>query len=205
MTTFAIDSDNNITAYSEKPPVLTGLDLFTSEKQLAKLSATWSAARFADTWNSFAATVPFDDLRPVKKFTNRKVAVGRIWRAVQRLTPVVGPQLAPDATEAHSCGECSSVDVGLVSTGQGSKKALVLEMLRRPAGATLNEIMTATGWQAHTVRGHISGTVTKKLGFTVESLRDGFNQRRYRIDPLAGSVSAEPAAGQPDERPVRKG
>jgi hypothetical protein len=38
-----------------------------------------------DTWNSFAGAAPFDELKPVKKFTSRKYAVARIWAAVARL------------------------------------------------------------------------------------------------------------------------
>jgi hypothetical protein len=44
-----------------------------------------------------------------------------------------------------------------------SKKAIVLELLRRPKGATLAELMAATGWQAHSIRGFISGTLGKKM------------------------------------------
>jgi hypothetical protein len=60
---------------------------FSTSKELAKLTAEWPASRLADTWNSFAGVAAFDDLKPVKKFTNRKAAVARIWRAVARLSP----------------------------------------------------------------------------------------------------------------------
>ena len=54
---------------------------------------------------------------------------------------------------------------------EGSKKAIVLELIRRPDGASLKEIMDATGWQAHSVRGFISGSLGKKMGLTVESFK----------------------------------
>jgi Protein of unknown function (DUF3489) len=63
----------------------------------------------------------------------------------------------------------------------GSKTAAVLALLRRPDGATLEEIMTATSWQAHTVRGFISGTLGKKLGLAVASVRGEDNVRTYRV------------------------
>ena len=61
-----------------------------------------------------------------------------------------------------------------------SKKARVIAMLRRPRGATLANIMRETGWQAHTVRGFIAGTV-KGLGYRVESYRNDAGERTYRI------------------------
>jgi hypothetical protein len=50
---------------------------------------------------------------------------------------------------------------------QGSKKAQVIELLRRPEGATLQALADATGWQAHSVRGFLSGTLAKKMGHKV--------------------------------------
>ncbi len=60
-----------------------------------------------------------------------------------------------------------------------SKKDLVLRLLQRETGATLTELMTATGWQAHSVRGFISGSLRKKLGLTIERLKDA-NEPTYR-------------------------
>jgi hypothetical protein len=53
----------------------------------------------------------------------------------------------------------------------GTKQALMIEMLRRPEGATVEQIAAATGWQHHTIRGAISGALKKKLGLTVEASR----------------------------------
>ena len=53
-------------------------------------------------------------------------------------------------------------------------------MMRRKDGATLAEIMQATGWQAHTVRGFVAGT-PKKMGVTVESFRSEDKERTYRV------------------------
>jgi len=56
----------------------------------------------------------------------------------------------------------------------------VIALLERPAGASLKAIMSATGWQAHSVRGFISGQLGKRLGFRVKSFeRDG--ERVYAI------------------------
>jgi hypothetical protein len=53
----------------------------------------------------------------------------------------------------------------------GTKQARMIEMLKRPEGATVEQIATATGWQHHTIRGAISGALKKKLGLTVEATR----------------------------------
>ena len=61
-----------------------------------------------------------------------------------------------------------------------TKSEAVLALLRQPGGATLKALMTATGWQAHSVRGFISGQLTKKMRLKVKSFkRDG--ERVYSI------------------------
>ena len=63
----------------------------------------------------------------------------------------------------------------------GTKQALVVEMLRRPEGATVDQIMEATGWQRHTVRGAFAGALKKKLGLTVTSEKVEDRGRVYRV------------------------
>jgi Protein of unknown function (DUF3489) len=53
----------------------------------------------------------------------------------------------------------------------GTKQARMIKMLKRPEGATVEQIAAATGWQHHTIRGAISGALKKKLGLTVEATR----------------------------------
>ena len=66
-----------------------------------------------------------------------------------------------------------------------SKQDEVIAMLRQPEGATIDEVASAIGWQRHTVRGVFSGTLKKKLGFTLASAKEE-RGRVYRI--------AEPAS-----------
>jgi hypothetical protein len=63
-----------------------------------------------------------------------------------------------------------------------SKSAKILEMIGRTKGATLAEIVTATGWQAHSVRGFIS-TAGNKHGIKIESAKNELGGRFYRIAP----------------------
>jgi hypothetical protein len=63
----------------------------------------------------------------------------------------------------------------------GSKKEIVLKLLRREQGATLAEIAKATGWQNHSIRGFLSAQVGKKMGLKVESTKSEAGERTYRI------------------------
>lgn len=188
MTTFTIDSDNNISAFAEAPVAADQTESFSSEKELGKLTANWPASRLVDTWNSFAGVAPFDELKAVKKFTDRKAAVVRIWKAVQRLTPTPAPQAGPVAPKKARSKKSTPKADGRATARErgtearnGSKKATVLELLRRPAGATLKDIMAATEWQAHSVRGFISGAITKKMGLSVASAKREDGQRAYSL------------------------
>jgi Protein of unknown function (DUF3489) len=62
-----------------------------------------------------------------------------------------------------------------------TKKEIVLELLRRKEGATIAKIGKATDWQNHSIRGFISGTVSKKMGLAVESSANEAKERTYRI------------------------
>ena len=63
----------------------------------------------------------------------------------------------------------------------GTKQALLIDLLKRKGGATLDEAVAATGWQPHSVRGAISGALKKKLGLPVESKVVEKRGRVYRI------------------------
>ena len=62
----------------------------------------------------------------------------------------------------------------------GSKSAKVLELLARTNGVSLAELMKATEWQAHSVRGFLS-TASRKRGVTIESFKNGKGERIYRV------------------------
>lgn len=62
-----------------------------------------------------------------------------------------------------------------------SKCNQVLKLLRRNKGASLAELQEATGWQAHSVRGFLSGTVKKRMGLSLSSVKPEHGDRRYTI------------------------
>ncbi len=203
MTTFTLDTDNNITVYASDQEARAahagkdGVHFFLGKAGLASLANNWPITRLVEIWNSFAGVVPFDELKPVKKFTDRKAAVGRIWKAIQRLDAAPEQQAAPvapkkakatkRATAKGATPKAAKKPKKATAKGaapkarEGSKKAQVLELLRRPDGATLADIMAATGWQKHSVRGFISGALGKKMGLTVESIKTTDGARSYRI------------------------
>ncbi|RBI83408.1 hypothetical protein DRV85_15915, partial [Rhodosalinus halophilus] len=63
----------------------------------------------------------------------------------------------------------------------GTKQAKLIDMLRADGGATIDEIVAETGWQAHTVRGAMSGALKKKLGLTITSEKIEGRGRAYMI------------------------
>ncbi len=63
----------------------------------------------------------------------------------------------------------------------GSKAAKILDLLKRPEGATLAALMKATEWQAHSVRGFLSGSLRKKLGLTITSAKGTDGERTYSV------------------------
>lgn len=88
MATFTIDTENNITGYAPGEAVPDNdSERFTTESELGQLVAQWPATRLVEVWNSIPG------LAPVRKFTNRKTAIARIWKAAQSL---VSRAHAPD-------------------------------------------------------------------------------------------------------------
>jgi len=189
MRLFAIDNDNTITAFPAAEQIPEGQEQFASEKELVKLAANWPADRLVNVWNSFAGVAGFgSDLKPVKKFTDRKTAVARIWKAIQKLdtpapqeTAPVAPQAANVAPKKVKATKAARTKEGTSVPREFSKKAIVLEMLRRKEGATLAEIGKATNWQSHSIRGFISGAITKKMGLKVESTKQEGGERHYKV------------------------
>lgn len=206
MKTFTIENETNcITLHAtvESAEAVANAQGFRSEAGLARLAADWPAARLIAIWNSLPGAAP------VRKFKDRATAVSRIWKAIQHLgeatlaeatqqpelvptaeaapVPPVAPHAPDVATEPAPArtraSRAKKPPVAATKKGirEGSKTETILGLLKRPGGASLKEIMKATEWQAHSVRGFVSGTLGKKMGLTVLSVKTGDGERSYSI------------------------
>ena len=93
-----------------------------------------------------------------------------------------GGQLASkrDATASGRAGH-HETNGAAVTFRDGSKGSTIAGLLKLKGGATIAELTKATGWQAHSVRGFLSGTLKKKAGLNIASEKGDDGERRYRI------------------------
>jgi len=87
----------------------------------------------------------------------------------------------PEEGSPPETGRTNGEPAAPAAVRPGTKQALLIELLQRDGGATIDEIAAATGWQAHSVRGAISGTLKRKLGLAVSSETVEGRGRVYRI------------------------
>ena len=115
--------------------------------------------------------------KPLQKVSNREKASTAARSRAPR-TGARSPRVPPEKAAAD---KRASRAPNAGTTRAGTKTARVLELLKRPGGATLKQLMMATKWQAHSVRGFLSAILKKKMGLTVESIRRTDGARRYSI------------------------
>ena len=200
MKHFTIDAENNITVHaSRKEARENDAGVFATEEQFADLIGP-DNKRLIEIWNCLPG------VRPVTKFTSRKTATERIWKAIQNLGEATPPAAAESVTmpETTEPVEAQTPDVVTVEatldneaspateaataaktpkTREGSKTSRVIELLKREGGVTLKELMIEMGWQSHTTRALLSagGTLAKKHGLTVVSTKAENGDRRYEL------------------------
>ena len=208
MTTFTIDTENNITAFpapdQAEAVIAAGAQPFGSSEELTQLAAGWPAERLVAIWNSLPGVTQ------AKGFKNPKAAAGKIWGRIQSMAEPEQPiQAAPKAERKPKGGAqgtkgapgkgkatrkatpskkspkgAKAAKPAKAESGaprEGSKTAQVVAMLQRKNGATLSEIMEKMGWQRHTVRGFMAGAM-RKAGYEVESFKPEGGERTYRIN-----------------------
>jgi len=162
---FHVTTEDDIRGIDEQGPgeLEAGDSTFASEQQLHQLAKEWPMKRLVAIWNRLPG------VQAVARFTDRKTAIRRMWRAIQFTTE------ADRTTARRRPSKAQHRPV----FREGSKAAQVLTLLCRPEGATLNEIRSQTGWQAHTVRGFISRSLSKQSRRVRSFERDG--ERVYRL------------------------
>ena len=119
-----------------------------------------------------------------KKGASQKKGAAKGQKAAKggkvRATPKQA-KAAPPKKDARPAGRPSPAHAKGASTPRAeSKGAKILELIGRPKGASLAEIMKATSWQAHSVRGFLS-TAAKKHGLKIESTKTEAGDRVYQI------------------------
>ena len=167
MKTFIISSENKVTARAEPQPNATGAVQFTTIDELTEMTHEWPMARLVAVWNGLPGVTA------LRRFTDRDTAVTRIWKTLQK---------APESTKVSRPprGKNRSGSKKTLAR-EGTKKARILILLNRPKGATLEELVRATGWQTHSIRGFISGNVGKQMGLKVNTSTRSDGKKSYHI------------------------
>jgi len=210
MTSFTIDEQNNITAFSSQEEAAaataTPFDSFSSQKELAELAKAWPAERLIATFNSLPGVAP------VKSFKSAQAATSRIWQRIAKMgqseEPKAEQPAKPKASKKAKGGAQSAK--GTPAKGkatkkttaakaapkakkaakkreggaprEGSKAAQVVAMMQRKNGATLDELARTFHYEKHTVRGMVAGSL-KRAGYKIESYKDEkTGARTYRIN-----------------------
>lgn len=106
------------------------------------------------------------------------------------------PEAHPPKTSTHKAVPAKATKAKASAPRQDSKQAQVIEMLKRPQGASIKQVMQATEWQQHTVRGFFAGALKKKLGLPITSDKADGAERVYRISPDAASTTNDATGAQ---------
>jgi hypothetical protein len=120
---------------------------------------------------------------PLRGGARKKVLDSLISRGLLRAKPCknwINYSLTPEGRQAIGV-EQPEADKKKPTTRSGTKLHQVIELLSSPEGSTIAKIMAETGWQQHTVRGTLAGTIKKRLGLTITSEKPDGKDRIYRI------------------------
>jgi hypothetical protein len=146
---------------------------FTSEKEWTRIGGDLPMTRLVAIWNRLGVT-------PVQRFTSRQKALTRIWNAVQRLKPEQENESPQPAAAMHPKErEASSGDAPVQA--RESKKAQLLALLQVREGVSIDQLARVTGWQKHSIRGFLSGTIRRKMGLNLIAAKTEQGVRVYRI------------------------
>jgi hypothetical protein len=121
MTTYTIDTDNNITAHATPEAAAaattTPFDSFSTQPEFAELAQSWPAKRLVAIWNSLPG------VQPVKKFRDHKAAARRVWERIQGLGALAQPAPSAKAKAARPAKGGARAARGLPAKGKAGKQA----------------------------------------------------------------------------------
>ena len=211
MKQFTIENEtNNITVHGsvKEADAVLNSERFGTEAALAKLATNWPAARLVEIWNSLPGATEVkkfkDRATAVSRIWKAIQTLGQTEPVTETAQPEAvvpetaepapdtsvaphAPDVAPEAAAAKTkvAPRAKKTPKTPTETGtprEGSKTSLVIAMLKREGGTTLDEIMAEMKWLKHTTRAMLSagGSLTKKHGLVVVSEKIG-DKRVYRI------------------------
>jgi hypothetical protein len=177
MNIFTIDSDNNTSVHAtRKSAHASRMRVFDSAETLA--TQIDSNKRLVEIWNSLTGVTP------VTRFTSRAVAVKRIFAELQKLAAPVAEgatgrndETARRMTAAKRSPAPIHKPSAKAEPKTGSKKQIVLDLISRKNGASLEELTVALEWQKHSVRGFIT---TLRKTINIEFFKTDEGVRTYR-------------------------
>jgi hypothetical protein len=127
-----------------------------------------------------AAGRPSRDIEPLPSNVNAGVRQRVIDGLLKRgLVEFNGGIYRISTTGFDAIGKPATIDNPI--TRSGTKQARMIELMRRPQGASIDEIVAETNWLPHTVRGTMTNALKKRLGLTLTSEKADGEPRRYRI------------------------
>jgi outer membrane biosynthesis protein TonB len=206
------DNNITAHATAAEAKALAGTERFSNEAALAKLAANWTVARLVEIHNSLtgvtlvkkfkdrntAATRIWTAIQNLDQPAATQEAQPQPEPAAEpqpipepptvapeaQQTPDAAPQEAPAKQKAIRAKKAPAAKEASEPKGAraGSKTETILALMKQPGGTTLKAIMDATQWQAHSVRGFISGTLGKKMGLAVVSAKGESGERTYSIN-----------------------
>ena len=116
-----------------------------------------------------------------KMGASQKKGAPKAKNTTKTAAPKKEAKITPKKVAKEKASPSKKASKPAAESRDGSKKSIVIDLLRRKEGATMAEIAKATDWQNHSIRGFISGQLTKKMGLTVESSKNESGERTYRL------------------------
>jgi hypothetical protein len=184
MATFLIDAENNISALGSQQADFEG-EIFASQQELADLAAKWPANRLIEVWNGIPG------LAPVKKFTDRKSAVSRIWKAIQSLDGGATEEATTAPEQPQGLGEAAKpkeerkakgtapAAKGAPAKAKATKKATAAK--KAPKGKKAAKAQETAGPREGSKTAQVVAMLQRKNGATLAEIMEKMGWLRHTV------------------------